>query len=289
MEVLKNISSDRLKVFFVAILTVIGFGFMGCSDDSTGPDEDEDYLQVTSTQSHGNILADADGNALYFFARDVNGVSRCEGDCLANWPVFHSEDVESGNGIEIGDVGSITRADGSSQTTYRGWPLYYFTNDNEAGEINGDGANGVWFVAKPDYSLMVANGQLVGEDGNNYTSNYEIGEENTTYFTDAEGRTIYSFAFDAANTNNFTAEDFSNNGVWPIYYTDIESLPAGLDEQNFGEISVHGEEQQLTYKGWPLYYFGQDTERGDTKGVSFPNPGIWPIVNMDVQEAPEPE
>ncbi|NBC64178.1 MAG: hypothetical protein GVY07_00775, partial [Bacteroidetes bacterium] len=67
------------------------------------------------------------------------------------------------------------------------------------------------------------------------------------------------------------------------------SLPTGLDKQNFGEISVHGEEQQLTYKGWPLYYFGQDTERGDTKGVSFPNPGIWPIVNMDVQKAPEPE
>ena len=181
------------------------------------------------------------------------------------------------------------RGDGSSQTTYRGWPLYYFTNDNQAGDVNGDGAGGLWLVAKTNYSILVANGQLVGEDGNNYTSNYEQGEGSTTYFTDSEGRTIYSFAFDEANTNNFTNEDFSNDGVWPIFYTDIESLPAGVDQANFGEITVHGEEQQLTYKGWPLYYFGQDTDRGDTKGVSFPNPGIWPIVNQDSPEAPAPE
>lgn len=289
MDVFKNSTSEISKILAVVILAVTGLVFIGCSDDSSGPDDEEDYLQVTSTQSHGNILTDAEGNALYFFARDVGGESQCEGDCLVNWPVFFSEEVEMGNGLEVGDVGTITRADGSSQTTYNGWPLYYFANDNQAGDVNGDGANGLWFVAKTDYSILVANGQLVGHDGNNYTSNYEQGEGNTTYFTDAEGRTIYSFSFDAANTNNFTEEDFSNNGVWPIFHTDIESLPTGVDEQNFGEISVHGEEQQLTYKGWPLYYFGQDTERGDTKGVSFPNPGIWPIVNMDVEEAPEPE
>jgi len=289
MEVLKNVFSDMPKVIFVAILTVIGFSFMGCSDDSSGPDDEDDYLQVTSTQSHGNILADEEGNALYFFAPDVKGESQCQGECIANWPVFFSEDAEAGNGLDIAKIGSITRADGSSQTTYRGWPLYYFTNDNQVGEVNGDGINGVWFVAKPDYSLMIANAQLVGEDSNNYTSDYEVGEGNTTYFTDAEGRTIYSFSLDAANTNNFTQEDFSNNGVWPIFHTDIESLPSGMEKDKFGAITVHGEEQQLTYKGWPLYYFGQDTDRGDTKGVSFPNPGIWPIVNTDVQEAPEPE
>ena len=180
----------------------------------------------------------------------------------------------------------ITRADGSSQTTFQGWPLYYFAGDNEPGDINGDGVNGVWFVAKPDYSIMIANEQLVGEDGNTYTSDYEMGEENTTFFTDANGRTIYIFSFDEAGTNNFTNEDFSNNSVWPIYHTNIESLPAGVSEEDFGEITVHGQETQLTYKGWPLYYFGQDSERGDTKGVSFPEPGIWPIVNTNTPEAP---
>ena len=289
MEVFKNSTIRSNKIFVLGMLTAIGFTITSCSDDSSGPDEVEDFLQVTSSQSNGNILADAEGNTLYFFAPDVKGESQCEGECIANWPVFFSEDVEAGNGLDVANVGTITRADGSSQTTYRGWPLYYFANDNQAGDVNGDGINGVWFVAKPNYSLMIANAQLIGEDGNNYTSDYEVGEGNTTYFTDFEGRTIYSFTFDVSNTNNFTDEDFSNNGVWPIFHTDIESLPTGIDEDNFGEITVHGEEQQLTYKGWPLYYFGQDTDRGDTKGVSFPNPGIWPIVNMDVQEAPDSE
>lgn len=260
--------------------------FTGCKDDSSGPDDEENFLQVTSTQSHGNVLADAEGNTLYFFAPDVRGESKCSGDCITNWPVFSSDQLVPGNGLQPDDIGEISRADGSSQTTFKGWPLYYFAADSQPGDVNGDGANGVWFVAKPDYSLMVASEQLVGEDGNNYTSNYEQGEGNTTFFTDVNGRTIYIFSFDEANTNNFTAEDFSNNGVWPVFHTDLQALPSLMNEDDFGEITVHGQEQQLTYKGWPLYYFGQDTERGDTKGVSFPEPGIWPIVNTDTPEAP---
>lgn len=284
-----NISNTDVFGRVKILLSVIAIGliFISCSDDSSGPDDEGDYLQVTSSQSHGNILTDADGNSLYYFARDVHGESQCEGACISNWPVFFSEEVEAGSGLEPADVATITRSDGSSQTTYRGWPLYYFANDNQPEEVNGDGANGLWFVAKTDYSLLVANGQLVGEDGSNYTEDYEQGEGNTTYFIDSGGRTLYTFSFDSANTNNFTAEDFSNNSVWPIFYTDIEALPNGVNKEDFGEILVHGEEQQLTYKGWPLYLFGQDAQQGDTKGVSFPQPGIWPIVNTNSPVAPE--
>jgi predicted lipoprotein with Yx(FWY)xxD motif len=102
--------------------------------------------------------------------------------------------------------------------------------------------------------------------------------------TDAEGRTLYIFVNDSRNTNNFTNEDFSNDAVWPIFYVDIEALPGSLDEADFGVISVFGRDQ-LTYRGWPLYYFGQDAERGENKGISFPRPGIWPIANLDTPEA----
>lgn len=278
--------SKTLNIFMAVIASSVLITFTGCKDNGSGPDDEENYLKVTSTQSHGDILTDADGNALYFFSPDVRGQSKCEGNCIANWPVFSSDQLIPGSQLQPGDVSTITRSDGSSQTAFLGWPLYYFANDNQPGDINGDGAGGVWFVAKPDYSIMVANEQLVGEDGNNYTSEYEVGEENTTYFTDANGRTIYIFSFDEANTNNFTNEDFSNNGAWPIFHIDIEALPTGLNADDFGVISVHGQQDQLTYKGWPLYYFGQDSERGDTKGVSFPNPGVWPIVNTDTPEAP---
>lgn len=71
----------------------------------------------------------------------------------------------------------------------------------------------------------------------------------------------------------------------PIFFVDIEDLPGDLNASDFGGITVFGR-QQLTYRGWPLYYFGQDQQRGENKGVSFPVAGDWPIVNTDTPEAP---
>ena len=61
-----------------------------------------------------------------------------------------------------------------------------------------------------------------------------------------------------------------------------------MNKDDFGMINVHGQDQ-LTYKGWPLYYFGQDSERGDNKGVSVPSPGVWPIINNATADAPANE
>jgi predicted lipoprotein with Yx(FWY)xxD motif len=169
-------------------------------------------------------------------------------------------------------------------TTYKGWPLYYYAGDASPGDVNGDGLNNLWFVAKPDYSLMVANGQLVGADGKMYTSDYMEGTGITVYFTDINGRTLYIFVNDEKDTNNYTNPDFSNNSTWPIFYVDIEMLPSGMDPADFGQIDVFGE-PQLTFRGWPLYYFGSDAQRGETKGVSVPVPGIWPVVNNDTDPA----
>jgi predicted lipoprotein with Yx(FWY)xxD motif len=36
----------------------------------------------------------------------------------------------------------ITRADGSLQTTYKGWPLYYFSKDAGPGDLKGENVQG---------------------------------------------------------------------------------------------------------------------------------------------------
>ncbi|MHC6201525.1 COG4315 family predicted lipoprotein [Elizabethkingia miricola] len=148
----------------------------------------------------------------------------------------------------------------------------------DSGKTGGENIGGVWFLAKPDYTIMLTNAQLVGHDGKNYTSAYTEGTGKTLYFTDARGVTLYTFKNDKQNKNNFTAADFSNNGVWPIYETYKIVVPSGLDKSLFGSITVFGK-KQLTYKGWPLYHFGQDNMvMGSNKGVSFPPPGgIWSV------------
>lgn len=275
------------KLLLMAIL-FFAIVLQGCKDDdSEDPIIASENISLSNDPALGNILVDAEGRTLYFFALDVSGESHCEdGTCLNSWPIFYVEEIDPGTGLSSSDFENITRADGEKQTSYKGWPLYYFANDPQAGDTNGDAVNNVWFVAKPDYSIMIANAQLVGDDGKNYTSGYVEGEGMTPYFVDAEGRTLYAFLPDTKDDNNYTNPDFSNNDFWPIFYVDIAALPSTIDPSSFNEIDVFGR-QQLTYKGWPLYYFGPDEQRGDTKGVSVPSPGVWPIVNNDTQEAPE--
>lgn len=263
----------------------------GCGDSSTDADPSGEFdIQISSTSSHGDILTDGEGNALYVFTLDVKGESLCEGDCTSSWPVYYSEELNLGEGLDSGSFGTIIRPDGSNQTTFAGWPLYYFTGDGQPMSVNGDGVNDVWYAAKPDYSLMLASQQLVGHDDNNYrvdnSGNYVEGDEITNHIVDVLGRTLYIFINDSANTNNFTAQDFSNNGVWPIVEESINAAPSNLNGSLFSTIDVYGR-QQLTYKGWPLYYFGQDEmQRGNTKGVSFPQPGIWPVAQRNMEAAP---
>jgi uncharacterized surface protein with fasciclin (FAS1) repeats len=244
-------------------------------------------VQLRETEEYGNILSDTYGNTLYFFTRDADGSSKCVGGCLNNWPVFYSENPELGEGLDASDFGVIDRGDGTMQTTYKGWPLYHFVNDTLPGEMNGEGVIGKWFVAKPDYTIMIVDNQLTGNDGVNYKGDYTPGDEVIQYFTDAEGLTLYTWKNDNYNINNFTDEAFNKNSIWPIYEQENIVLPSILDPADFKVINVFGR-SQLTFKGWPLYYFGQDNmERGSNKGVSVPSPGVWPVPVQDMMEAPK--
>lgn len=270
---------------FLVCFAIIALTITSCNDN------DDEILEVntvnvmlSSDAALGNILVDGNGNSLYFFSKDTKQTSECVDGCLDAWPIFYDANIEVSSDLDANDFGVITRADGSKQTTYKDWPLYYFANDSSAGDTNGDGVGGVWFIAKPDYSIMYANAQLTGNDGNNYLGDYTLGDGATSYIVSIGGRTIYTFINDQNNTNNFTASDFSNNSVWPIVEITLDQIPSTLDSSDFGTINVFGR-TQLTYKGWPLYYFGQDTERGDNKGVSVPNPGVWPIVNRNIAAA----
>jgi predicted lipoprotein with Yx(FWY)xxD motif len=238
-------------------------------------------VQLASNTNFGSILTDSAGRTLYFFSMDADGSSACTGGCLAVWPVFHTSRLNPGTGLDSADFGTITRTDGSQQTTYKGWPLYYYQPDSQAGEVNGDGVENIWFVAKPDYTVMLANVQLVGNDGVSYDSTYHPGTGKVQYLTDDRGATLYSFSFDRLNTNNYTLSDFSNDSFWPIYQvTSPLVTPSTINKAQLATIDVFGK-TQLVYKGWPLYHFGPDGgQRGITKGVSVPTPGVWPVVNQ---------
>ncbi|WP_183560795.1 hypothetical protein [Mucilaginibacter sp. SP1R1] len=255
------------------------------STTSTAP---ANTIQLAVNTKFGSVMTDDKGKTLYFFAIDANGTSGCSGGCTTAWPTFYQPNLTLDKGLDAKDFGTITRAsDGAKQTTYKGWPLYYFSGDAKAGDTNGDGLESIWFVAKPDYTVMVTNSQLLGVDNVNYDHLLKPGNEVTQYITDDRGQTLYSFSHDKSKTNTFTVPDFSNNKVWPIdTVKTVLNVPSILDKTQFAIITVFGK-SQLSYKGWPLYYFGQDNNtRGSNKGIAFPKPGIWPYTNSSSPVAP---
>lgn len=284
-----------LSNFFLIITLCIG----ACSKDSTPPPSEKKPAILLATHATlGSHLTDTLGNTLYYFSNDYNGQNNCSGGCAALWPIYYAGTITQeslGVGLDIADFTTITTTSGVKQTAYKSWPLYYYapavsgSNVKEnPGEVKGEGFNNVWYVAKPDYTVMLVNAQLTGDDGKKYKSDYTEGEGKTLYFSDAKGVTLYTFAKDSANVNKFTKADFSNNSIWPIYETDKIVVPSTLDKALFGSITVFGK-KQLTYKQWPLYFFGADNmERGLNKGITFPALKVWPVVVKDAAAAPTP-
>ena len=283
---MKFLSTSRLIFLLGLMLTLT----VSCSDDDEENAPVPNDLQLKETTA-GKVLTDKDGRTLYFFTKDFAGTSTCSGNCAVTWPVFSISNMSTAKldaGLSAADFGTITRTDGATQTTYKGWPLYYYKDDAAAGQVNGEGVGTVWFVAKTNYTVLMGNGQLVGNDGKSYKSDYTEGTAETQFLTDGSGLTLYAFARDSSNNNNFTTNVADHDATWPIYVADqIGEIPSTLDKSQFGTIEVFGK-KQLTYKGWPLYYFGPDAKtRGATKGVSVPRPGVWPIVNKNSPNAPK--
>lgn len=131
-----------------------GGGAYGQSSESSAPTSGGDSSAttlMTADSTLGEIVTDADGKTLYMFDNDTqgSGESSCTGECLTNWPPLTTEgDAPAVKGV-TGEVGTIETADGSTQVTLNGWPLYYFAGDAAAGDVNGQGVGGIWWVLSP--------------------------------------------------------------------------------------------------------------------------------------------
>jgi predicted lipoprotein with Yx(FWY)xxD motif len=92
----------------------------------------------------------AAGRSVYIFDADlaVPGTSACNGECAVNWPPVAPP---AGKALSA-NFGTITRADGTTQLTYSGRPMYIFIGDSAPGQANGDGLNafgGLWHLSRP--------------------------------------------------------------------------------------------------------------------------------------------
>jgi predicted lipoprotein with Yx(FWY)xxD motif len=109
------------------------------------------YSVAVQSGALGSFLVGEDGKSLYMLTKDSSGTSTCTGNCASNWPPFtldSGETAVAGTGVS-GTIGTISRPDGSTQVAINGQPLYYFKGDSAAGDTNGQGVNGTWFLVTP--------------------------------------------------------------------------------------------------------------------------------------------
>jgi predicted lipoprotein with Yx(FWY)xxD motif len=91
---------------------------------------------TTHTIDGTDVLVDADGAALYSADQEQGGKVLCTDGCTSIWkPVPASEGAGAPSDLMLGEV---DRPDGEKQLTYKGAPLYSFTEEG-SGELTGDG------------------------------------------------------------------------------------------------------------------------------------------------------
>ncbi len=101
------------------------------------------------------ILTNADGKTLYYFTADTATTAACTTGCISNWPplLFTGSGSPTSSATLSGKLSAQTDANGN-QVQYNGHFLYIFSGDTAAGQTNGEGIAGKWFVATVDLALQ---------------------------------------------------------------------------------------------------------------------------------------
>jgi predicted lipoprotein with Yx(FWY)xxD motif len=262
----------RTTLIFLVLLIAATVMIVGCTQQQPQPAPQPtaqptavptaagpDTMKVTSS-SIGPILTDAQGKTLYYFANDApsKGTSACTGQCTALWPPFSAGTVSVSSPLDQADFNSITLADGTKQTTWYGWPLYYYSRDAKTGDMNGENFLNVWFSLKPDQSVMVRHTPALG-----------------LYLTDISGMTLYTFSKDTTGTSTCNGACIA---LWPPFNSTPIKPPSSVKIADFGTVNRADGLAQLSYMGKPLYYYSRDAKPGDTNGEGFNN--LWYVANV---------
>jgi LPXTG-motif cell wall-anchored protein len=236
-------------------------------------------VNMTQSATLGTILTDSAGRVLYRFTRDtINTSSACYNQCATTWPPLLIDEGTpvAGDGVNGDLLGVLARTDGTRQVMYNGMPLYYYNQDANPGDTNGQRVRDVWFIIHPNTATVGYQPVTVRVRQHSELSNM---------LTDEQGRTLYMFTRDSAN-HTVCYDRCATN--WPPLLADASApkLAEGVGGA-LGAIIRDDGNRQVTYESKPLYYYTPDTTVGDTKGQGVGN--VWfvvPPVSVSAPGAP---
>ena len=130
------------------------------------------------------------------------------------------------------------------------------------------GAQGTAVVAQPTAvptQPVASSGALVS-----LAQNDQFG----SFLVDDKGMSLYLFTKDTPNTTNCYDQCATN---WPpLLTTGTPVAGEGIDATKLGTTPRTDGTMQVTYNGWPLYYYIKDTKAGDTTGQDVGD--VWFLI-----------
>lgn len=102
-------------------------------------------------------------------------------------------------------------------------------------------------------------------------------DELGTFLADQDGYTLYMFTKDVRGTSNCYDECLK---AWPALLTEGDpTLMEGVMQALVGTTTRKDGSVQLTYNGWPLYYYEKDAKPGDVTGQAVGT--VWWVVSPE--------
>ena len=106
-----------------------------------------------------------------------------------------------------------------------------------------------------------------------------VGQNSTlgSFLVDSQGMTLYLYTNDAPNTSNCYGGCATS---WPPLLTNgAPTAGMGVTASMLGTTTRTDGTTQVTYNGWPLYYFAGDSAAGDTAGEG--KGSVWYVITPD--------
>ncbi|MDE1767947.1 MAG: hypothetical protein KGH64_02760 [Candidatus Micrarchaeota archaeon] len=119
-------------------------------------------------------------------------------------------------------------------------------------------------TTKPGYNFEQASNSSVGN-----------------YLANSAGYTLYLYTSDTPHSNASTCYG-SCSTYWAPFIVNatfaVGTVPSGVNASSFGMITRTGGAKQLTYEGWPLYYYLADKAPGEVNGEGVG--GTWYVITL---------
>jgi predicted lipoprotein with Yx(FWY)xxD motif len=106
-----------------------------------------------------------------------------------------------------------------------------------------------------------------------------------SYLTDGSGRALYMWDADRDGTSTCYGDCAV---AWPpLTVGDAAQAGPDVDASLIGTVARKDGTRQVTYGGWPLYYFESDVHAGDLTGQGDTGFGaVWWVVSPDGEPLP---